>query len=48
MNICITPELFTIFCQELLSMLSEREQMQNIDLTAIKQHVLLKQAEYCE
>lgn len=48
MNVCITPDLFKTFCDELISMLQDREAMQNIDFTEIKNFISVKQTEYCE
>lgn len=48
MNVCITPELFKSFCDELVSMLEDREQLQNINFTEIKSFISVKQTEYCE
>lgn len=48
MNVCITPELFTSFCNQLTAMLEEREQSQGIDFSEIKTVIALKQVELCE
>jgi hypothetical protein len=48
MNICITPELFSLFCDELQVLLEGKEQLHGIDLSEIKSHILQVRTEYCE